>query len=81
MKTQIPDSITTIEQAQKFLTELHKNNESYHPEDDAHDIQWDTCEVSFEECEKLNKLRNDLYKLPDFDPCEFILELMDKEDG
>lgn len=80
LTTVLPEQITSVEEAQKLLTELHRNDESFHPEDDANDIEWDTCDPTPEECEKLNKLMGDIYKLPDFDPCEFILELMKEED-
>lgn len=39
MKTNLPAAITTIDEAKAFLTELHANGESYHPEDDAHDVE------------------------------------------
>lgn len=37
-KTNVPDGIKTIEEAKTFLTELYKNGEAYHPEDDANEI-------------------------------------------
>lgn len=65
MKTTLPASITSIDEAKQFLTDLHNNNESFHPEDDAFDIYWQTTEVSDEEKELLNKLMNDIYSLPE----------------
>jgi len=44
MKTTLPDSITTIDEAKKFLTDLHKNGESYNPEDNAKDCLEDITE-------------------------------------
>lgn len=87
MRTKLPTSIQTIDQAKTFLKELCANNEQYHPEDDAHDISWGTIETvgdfpTKEERDQLNKLMNEIYGLegnenPDsmiFDPCEFIME-------
>lgn len=77
MKTQLPESINTIEEAIKFYAELSENQELYHPEDDAHDILWQTAKVSPKECDQLNKLRDDVYNLdgvPEvWDPCDFLL--------
>lgn len=80
MKTTIPHTITSIEQAKAFLSELAANNEAYHPEDNAHTIyfgaipknQW----PNDSQRDQLNKLMNDIYKLNDFDPCEFLLPLI-----
>ena len=76
MRTKLPESITTVKQAEKFLTELDSNGESFHPEDDAHDIVWHNTEVSPKECDKLNKLMDDIHKISGFNPCEFLLKLM-----
>lgn len=82
METNLPDYISTVEDAQKFLTELHANKESYHPEDDANDIIWalKVSKPTKNELEKLNKLMLDIYTLPDFepdfDPCEFLDNLI-----
>lgn len=86
MKTKLPDSIKTVEEAKAFLTELHNNGESYHPEDDAVDIEWGegveppTAAEAFH----LNSLMYDIYHLPgnigptpmEFDPCGFYLDLL-----
>lgn len=83
MKTTLPLCINTVPEAQKFLTELY-NKESFHPEDDAFQIEWHTCETpTFAECEQLNQLMSDIYAFPGnedaqnmvFDPCEFLLML------
>lgn len=81
MKTQLPKEIKTIQQAEKFLTELYNNGEIYHPEDDANDCLEGIA--TKEECDQLNKLMNDIYNFKGnenaqsmiFDPCEFILNL------
>jgi hypothetical protein len=82
MLTSLPHSINTIEQAKEFLLALYNNNEVFHPEDDAHDIAWQTCNMPTQsECDQLNKLMEDIYnlnktkKLEVFDPCEYILHL------
>lgn len=78
LKTQIPENISSIEEAEKFLAELISNDEAYHPEDDANDCLND---ITKEEGDKLNKLMEQIYAFPGnenvqsmiFDPCEFIL--------
>lgn len=85
MKTVLPEAIKTKAEAEQFLTDLVNNKEAFHPEDDAHDIVWQSGETpTFEECEQLNKLMEDIYKMPGNDgsqlapffcPCEFILSL------
>jgi len=76
MKTQLPNSITSVQDAEKLLTELFENNEQFHPEDDA------TQEGIFtlEEGIMLNQLMKEIYDLPgDFDPCAFLLKLFQKD--
>lgn len=72
LKTQLPESITSIQEAKDFLTKLHLNGEGYHPEDDANDCLEGMA--SIEEGNKLNDLMSQIYDLKDFDPCEFILD-------
>jgi len=87
MKTNLPNRITTVEEAKAFLTELHKNDESFHPEDNAHDIEWETSNPTSEERDKLNALMSDIYELEGnedsqnmiFDPCEFLLNLINQD--
>lgn len=87
MKTQLPEAITSVDEATRFITELYNNNESFHPEDDAFDIIWETTEVSDTEKHQLNKLMNDIYNLPEawskdnpegFDPCAVYMDLLEK---
>lgn len=40
MKTDLNIEITTPEEAKNYLTELFKNDEIYHPEDSAFDVEW-----------------------------------------
>lgn len=89
MNTVLPKSISTVDEAKTFLTELVKNGESFHPEDDAHDIEWLSVPVENRptpaECNQLNKLMEDIYDLPGNDgkhddsilfcPCGFILKI------
>lgn len=78
MKTILPTQITTIFDAEAFLRSLHLNDESYHPEDDAHNIIWSkgTDEPTNDECDKLNLLMEEIYALDGFDPCGFILDII-----
>lgn len=81
MKTVLPSSIETIEQAKAYLTDLYNNGESYHPEDGAENVSWNlhANDIPTEtECIFMDKLMNDIYRIAkgtDFDPCEFLLEL------
>lgn len=88
MITNLPFRIDTVEEAKEFLTELHNNNETFHPEDDAHDINWTTTEVSMEEKDRLNELMQNIYNLPcnkgkypdiEFDPCDFLMDLVRRD--
>lgn len=84
MKTELPLYIKTVPQAKKLLIELHSNNESYHPEDDANDIWYNGKKLfTHGEAVQLNKLMDDIYSLPGqqgslakvFCPCEFLINL------
>lgn len=84
MKTTLPTRIETKEQAIAFLTELHRNGEAFHPEDDATE-----CGFSQEDGTKLNELMEQIYDLdgnngnhkdPKFDPCE-VLNILNAMDG
>jgi hypothetical protein len=81
MRTKLPEAITTKEQAAEFLTDLFNNHESYHPEDDATNINWflvaDEQKPTHEECVQLNKLMDDIWELrSEFDACGHLLNLM-----
>lgn len=83
MKTKLPDKITTWNEAKSFLKSLHDNGESYHPEDDAFDIDWATASPTEQESERLNELMNEIYSLPEMKdypnveqcPCGFLCDL------
>lgn len=68
MRTILPDSISNEEEAKKFLRELINNNESFNPEDNPHDICWQTTTLSDVEKDKLTILMQQIWKLPGFDP-------------
>lgn len=81
MKTILPESINSVQEAKDFLAELFSNREGYHPEDDALFTIFmlpDEQVPTFEERHKLNKLMNDIYALDetgvDFDPCGYIID-------
>jgi len=81
MKTKLPNSIKSIDEAKAFLLELIKNDEIYHPDDSAHDIitREDNFLFTFPEAEMLEKLMQDIFELCDvylenFDPYEFIMD-------
>ena len=78
MRTQLPFSIDTVEEAREFLQELFDNDESYHPEDDAHDIIWNGTTVDMFEKDRLNELMEDMRELEGFDACEFLMDLIDR---
>lgn len=84
MKTQLPESINTLEEAKNFLQLLHANGESFHPEDSAHDIVWDIPEPpNKHECDQLNALMDQVYYFfneETFDPCGYLLDLCRKDD-
>jgi len=85
LKTKLPEAISTVKEAKLFLSELYNNNESFHPEDDANDIVWQTTEPNEDERKQLNKLMDDIYNLEGnngkhdasilFCPCEYLLSL------
>lgn len=81
MKTVLPNTIETIEQAKAYLTDLYNNGEAYHCEDSAEGIDWalpQDQQPTATECQQLNKLMRQIYKVAkgtDFDPCGFLLEL------
>ena len=76
MKTNLDQPITNADEAKAYLTELFNNGESYHPEDDANDIIWTDFEPTEEELNRLNENMELVYKVADFDPCGFLLKLM-----
>jgi len=76
MKTNLPQTIETIEQAKAFLTELNSNNEAYHPEESALGVLWDPDRrPTNAELTKLDFLMDKVNQLGSWCPCEFLLSL------
>lgn len=75
MKTRIPKNITNQDEAEAYLDELIKNNEDYHPEDNAREVMWDMPKIDWptgDEVARLNIAMNQIYQIEGFDPCEYI---------
>lgn len=81
LKTRLPPSITTVEEACAWLRDLFANEETWHCEDNPADC----FEHLSEECTShMGRLMAEIYNLPGnrsgrdmlFDPCAFILALM-----
>lgn len=80
MITKIPDSIPTVSAAKHFLSMLYYNGEAWHPEDDVRNAII-AGNPTPEQCDQLNKLMGECFKL--MDPCEYLLKLhkvKDRED-
>lgn len=78
MQTKLPEQIVNEEQAKDFLTALTQNGELIHPEDNAHEIEWALpieAQPTWDECEQINLLMEQVCAIPDFDPFLFCLEL------
>lgn len=88
MKTTLPASITTVDEAKAFLRALHANGEAFDMNDNAHEIYDGRSNKKLftdEESVRLNRLRDDIFALPGnagvsaaemiFDPCAFLLSL------
>lgn len=76
MKTNLPESITTIEEAEAFLSELHENGESFNPDDAAQDVAWPIGKhPNRYELTKLNILMNEVLNVDGFDAYDYLLEL------
>jgi len=82
----LPKEIKTWEEGKVYLKLLVDNNYSYHPEDDATDIQWSLPEEKIptqEEMKQMNVLMRQIYALPEFKdypnidycPCGYLLDL------
>jgi hypothetical protein len=78
MKTILPVSITTIDQAKAYVKELWDNGEIYHFDDRASSISGDPFEGH---TRKMDSLRDQMYQLPGFDVFEYVIELQDAQSG
>lgn len=82
MKTLLPANISTVDQAKEFINNLLNNGECYHFDDDAKDVLFDDgTYFSESEAIKLNILMNEIYLLPNFDPFEYVLLLIEEADS
>jgi hypothetical protein len=76
MKTILPPSIITVEQAKNFLKALFDNGEAFHPEDNANDIEFNPPPgvepPTAAEKALLNQLMDNIYALKEFDACEYL---------
>lgn len=69
----IPEKISTIVQAENFLFTLVKNGYAFHPDDNAHDINWQDVEPPTpDECQRLNKAMAQCCALPGMDVCRLL---------
>lgn len=76
MKTLLPQQITSELEAKKYLSDLEKNGELYHPDDPAEDIIDQNGAFIFtpEEAPKLNSLMAQVFKHLS-DPYSYALNL------
>lgn len=77
MKTNIFSIIATKEQAIAYLHSLVENEEAYHPEDDAQDIEFNSINPTWEERNLLNLRMEEVYSF-DIDPCEIVLNKLNE---
>ncbi len=78
MKTVLPESINSLEEAKEFLKALYDNGESYHPEDKAATIVGDLPDgrlFTDKEASELDAIMTQVHDKFSFDPCEYILSL------
>jgi len=77
MKTNLERTIKTDQEAIDFLTELYRNGECFHPEDDAHDVVWHGLKSppTGYECELLNLLMGQIESNTNIDACEILIDL------
>lgn len=78
--TNLPHYKVTCQlEAEAFLDTLIDVNLVFHPEDDAHDIIWETTSPAPtpEQCDHLNRVMGEIYAATrgtEFCPCGYILE-------
>lgn len=75
MNTILPESITSVSEAKKYLSDLHHNGEAYHPDDDAHDVLFQTCNPSSVQRDKMNYLMSQVFTFDSLDPYAFLIDL------
>ena len=78
MKTNLNREIKTLDDAKQFLKDLYNNNESFHPEESAHECIDHLATPA--ECDKVDDLIDFIYNtFPNFDPCGYYLQLSAEE--
>ena len=90
MKTKLPESITTVDEAKVLLKTLNDNGEHFHPEDSAEDCFDMNTPEDEAWCKQASKLMDDIYNLPGNDgrhvdpmifcPCGYLLDLDERKD-
>lgn len=80
MKTNLNRTILVAEDAIAYINELFQNNETYHFEDDAHDIDWQITDPTEEEKDQLNVLAEAMFQINNFDPFEILLPLINPDE-
>lgn len=75
MKTKLPKSITTTDQAKAYIDQLIENGETYNFEDDAHEVTWaQQGGPTKKQRDQMNVLAKQMSKLDDFNPGTYLLE-------
>jgi len=80
MKNYFKTPITNNEQAKKYICKLYFDGNLYHLDEDANDIiSFKTNERTFtdEECEQLNKRRDECFEHMTIDPHQLCCSLCD----
>lgn len=78
MKTSLPESISSIEEAKKIIKELHQNDELFHFDDSPFDIIMigtDNRLFTDEEAEKISFLLDQIFLIDDFDPYQYACDI------
>lgn len=73
MKTNIFSIIASKEQAIAYLHSLVENEEAYHPEDDAQDVEFNSINPTWEERNLLNLRMEEVYYFI-ADPCKIVMD-------
>lgn len=75
LKTKLPDTIASFDQAKQYLTDLHNNGEAYHPEDSAGDCLEGISEADAAHMDTLMIRVYIHFTDAKADPCKFLLDL------
>lgn len=80
MKTHLPNQLTTVAEIENFISELIKNDEMFHLDDDANDIvNGHTNEMLFtkEEGDKINTLLKQAFYICDVWNLKVVTDYVD----